>query len=195
MSRKFSDKIPIFKMLDDSYNDGRIADDKREGKSTVNDCDALMKEVIEQAQALGIPISKRIGAHVILNPRAVSRFGCCRRQGGEYIIEVATRIAEGPEKSCRDTLAHELLHTCPGCQNHGARWKMYAGQMNKAYGYNIKRAATEQAMGTAQVRPFKYLLRCERCGAELGRYRASPLTRYPERYRCRCGGRLKRVEP
>jgi len=173
----------------------RKTKDKSEGESTVNDCDALMKEVTEQARALGIPVSKRIRDHVILNYRAVSRFGCCRRQGGEYIIEVAARVAEGPEKGCRETLAHELLHTCPGCQNHGARWKMYAGQMNEAYGYNIKRTATEQTMGTVQARPFRYLLQCERCGAQLGRYRASSLTRHPERYRCRCGGRLRQIEP
>ena len=87
----------------------------------MNDCDKLMREVAEQARALGIPISGNIKPQVLLNRRAVNRFGCCRRQGGAYVIELSTRIVEGPEKSCRETLAHELLHTCPGCHNHGAR--------------------------------------------------------------------------
>lgn len=160
----------------------------------MNDCDRLMAETAEQARKLGIPISEQIEPHVRINRRAVNRLGCCRRQGGGYIIELAARVAEGTEESCRETLAHELLHTCLGCQNHGARWKEYARRMNKAYGYKIKRVATETTAEGIQPRPFKYIVRCEKCGAELGRYRASPLTRHPERYRCRCGGKLQRIE-
>lgn len=168
---------------------------QRKEAAALNDCDALMRKVAEQARGLGIPISGQIGGHVLLNRRAVNRLGCCRRQGGGYVIELAARVAEGTEESCLETLAHELLHTCPGCQNHGALWKRYAKQMNEAYGYNIQRVAAEGTAGGVLPRPFKYLFRCEKCGAELGRYRASPLTRHPEGYRCRCGGRLHRVEP
>ena len=160
----------------------------------MHDCDQLMREVAEQARALGIPISANISPQVRLNRRAVNRFGCCRRQGGEYIIELSTRIANGPEKSCRETLAHELLHTCPGCHNHGLQWKRYARQMNDAYGYQIRRTVTEEAMGVPRMREYKYLLRCQACGMELGRYRQSPLTRHPERYRCRSGGRWERIK-
>ncbi len=157
----------------------------------MNDCDGLMREVADQARRLDIPISKQIEPHVKINRRAVNRLGCCRRQGGGYVIELAARVAEGEEESCRETLAHELLHTCPGCQNHGGLWKEYARQMNKVYGYNIRRVAAEGTTESIQPRPFKYIVRCEECGTEIGRYRASPLTRHPERYRCRCGGRLK----
>lgn len=160
----------------------------------MNDCDGLMREVTEQARKLGIPISKQIEPHVKINRRALNRLGCCRRQGGGYVIELAARVAEGGGESCRETLAHELLHTCPGCQNHGGLWKEYARRMNEAYGYQIRRVATEETAESVQPRPFKYIIRCERCGAEIGRYRASPLTRHPERYRCRCGGRLKQAE-
>ena len=160
----------------------------------MNDCDRLMREVAEQARKLGIPISEQIEPHVKINRRAVNRLGCCRRQGGSYVIELAARVAEGAEEACRETLAHELLHTCTGCQNHGALWKEYARRMNEAYGYNIKRVAGENTTEGIQPRPFKYLVRCERCGAELGRYRASSLTRHPERYRCRCGGKLRQTE-
>lgn len=160
----------------------------------MNDCDGLMREVAKQARKLGIPISGQIEPHVRINRRAVNRLGCCRRQGNGYVIELAARVAESAEESCRETLAHELLHTCPGCQNHGGLWKKYARQMNEAYGYNIKRVAAEETAESIQPRPFKYIVRCEKCGAEIGRYRASPLTRHPERYRCRCGGRLKQAE-
>lgn len=159
----------------------------------MNDCDGLMREVADQARRLDIPISKQIEPHVKINRRAVNRLGCCRKQKDTFVIELAARVAESGEESCRETLAHEVLHTCPGCQNHGALWKEYARRMNEAYGYNIRRVAAEETVGSIQPRPFKYIVRCEKCGAEIGRYRASPLTRYPERYRCRCGGKLRRT--
>ena len=161
----------------------------------MNDCDALLREVMGQAQALGIPISREIEPHVVINARAVTRFGCCKLQRGKYIIEVALRVAQGPEESCRETLAHEVLHTCYGCRNHGKRWQGYAGRMNDAYGYRIKRTSTQEDMGVAETRPYKYLLRCEKCGMEFKRFRASALTRHPERYRCKCGGKLTLANP
>ena len=159
----------------------------------MNDCDALLKEVMTQARQLGIPISAKIEPRVVVNRRAVTRFGCCKYVGDKCIIEVADRVAEGPEQSCRETLAHEVLHTCYGCRNHGKRWRGYAERMNQAYGYNISRASTAEKLGVKETNPCKYLLRCQSCGAEYRRYRASPLTRYPERDRCKCGGRLKLI--
>lgn len=159
----------------------------------MNDCDALLGQVIMQARDLGIPISREISGHVRVNERAQTRFGCCKYEKGKQIIEVAGRVARGPERSCMETLAHEVLHTCPGCRNHGERWRDYARRMNLAYGYHISRTSTDEEMGV-EGRPCKYLLRCDRCGAEFKRLRTSPLTRHPERYRCRCGGRLERVE-
>ena len=191
MSRKISDKITIFKIHAYLYNYKYKNPTRGRG---MHDCDMLMREVAAQAVRVGIPISERIEPHVAINRRAVNRLGCCKRMGGGYIIELAARVAEGTEEGCRETLAHELLHTCQGCQNHGALWKEYAQCMNKAYGYKIRRLAAQETVESIRFRPFKYLLRCERCGAELGRYRASPLTRHPERYRCQCGGRLTTTE-
>lgn len=158
----------------------------------MNDCDALLGEVMAQAKALGIPISREIEPRVRINRRAASRFGCCRYQGGKYTIEVAGRVAEGPAESCREILAHEVLHTCYGCRNHGKRWKGYAQKMNSVYGYHIARTSTNEELRLEEG-ACKYLLRCRECGAEFKRLRASSLTRNPERYRCKCGGRLERV--
>lgn len=161
----------------------------------MNDCDALLREVMAQADGLGIPYSKETDPHVVINRRAVTRYGCCKYQEGRFTIEVAERVALGAEAGCRETLAHELLHTCYGCRNHGKRWKGYAERMNRAYGYHITRVTTDASIGAQGVRVPRYLLRCQKCGAEFRRFRASPLTRNPERYRCRCGGRLMRIEP
>lgn len=160
----------------------------------MNDCDALLRRVMAQAAALGIPYSRQTDPHVVVNDRAVRRFGCCRCREGTYTIEVARRVAEGPESSCLETLAHELLHTCQGCRDHGKKWKEYAGQMSRAYGYHIARTSTGEELGVEEAREPRYLLRCAACGREFKRYRASFMTEHPERYRCRCGGALIRVK-
>ena len=158
----------------------------------MNEFDALLARAVEQARALGIPVSARISPRVAVNRRAVTRFGCCIRRGGEYVIELSERLLEAEERACMQTLAHEVLHTCPGCRNHGALWKEYAARMNGAYGYAISRTGTCEALGVADVRPVRYRLVCERCGQECCRSRRSPLVDHPERYRCRCGGVLRR---
>ncbi len=157
----------------------------------MHDCDRILRGVMLQAAALKIPFSKQVEPHVVINRRAVTRFGCCRYSEGRYIIEVAERVAEGPEKACWETLAHELLHTCYGCRNHGAQWRSYAKKMNEAYGYTIARVSSNQDLGVKEARACRYILRCEACGKEIKRFRASRLTEHPERYRCKCGGKLR----
>ena len=159
----------------------------------MHDVDTLLARVVAQAKALGIPVPPRILPQVRLTRRAVTRFGCCIRQAdGSYRIELAQRLLEAPEEACLQTLAHEVLHTCPGCRNHGARWKEYARRMNEAYGYAISRTGSCEALGVADARPVRHLVVCTRCGMEFPRSRRSPLVDHPERYRCRCGGVLQR---
>lgn len=158
----------------------------------MNDFDALLKRVVEQAGALGLPVSGRIDPHVAVNRRAVTRFGCCIQRGKDYTIELSERLLAAPEGACLQTLAHEVLHTCPGCRNHGQRWKEYARRMNEAYGYAISRTGSCEALGVADTRPVRHLVVCTHCGMEFPRSRRSPLVDHPERYRCRCGGRLRR---
>ena len=52
----------------------------------------LLAEVIEQARALGIPVSEDIVPEVRLNRRATGRFGCCIRRAGIYTIELSERL-------------------------------------------------------------------------------------------------------
>lgn len=152
--------------------------------------DQLLALVITQARAVGIPVPADIDPRVTLNTRAVARFGCCIRRGSACRIELSARLLEAGEPYIRETLAHEVLHACRGCRDHGERWKSYAARMNAAYGYHIKRTATWEAMGLADEKPVKHLLHCERCGLEFRRTRSSALVEHPERYRCRCGGRI-----
>lgn len=154
--------------------------------------DALLARAIAQARAVKIPVSRDICPQVRLNRRARTRFGCCVRRDGAYTIELSERLArQGEEGAILQVLCHEVLHTCYGCSNHGARWKGYAQRMNSAYGYHIRRTDNYGALGLEDDRPVRYWVVCDRCGRRIPRMKRSPLVDHPERYRCPCGGTLR----
>ena len=159
---------------------------------TQGELDQLLARVIAQARAVGIPVSDRICPQVRLNRRARTRFGCCIRRGGTYTVELSARLAdEGSEDAVLQVLAHEALHTCYGCSNHGRRWKSYAAKMNAAYGYTISRTDKFEDLGLEDDRPVRYWVVCTLCGRRIPRMKRSPLVDHPERYRCQCGGTLR----
>ena len=154
--------------------------------------DGLLALAIAQARAVKIPVSPDIDPQVRLNRRARTRFGCCIRANGGYTIELAAQLAEqGAEAAVLQVLAHEVLHTCYGCSNHGARWKSYAQRMTDAYGYHIQRTDNYAALGIKDRRPVRYYVVCAKCGRRIPRMKRSPLVDHPERYRCACGGVLR----
>lgn len=152
--------------------------------------DALLAQVIGQARLMGIPVARAIDPHVAVNTRARTRFGCCRRERGRYTVEVAAALLEAEESAVCQVLAHEVLHTCPGCANHGVRWQRWAGIMSRQFGYHIHRTDSHAALGLEDDRPVRYLVVCRKCGNTLSRMKRSALVEHPERYRCKCGGEL-----
>lgn len=155
----------------------------------------LLAQVIGQARAAGIPVSRQIDPEVRVNRRARTRFGCCVQKNGKFYIEIAEQMLRADERAVCQVLAHEALHSCRGCANHGQRWKAYAAKMNEAYGYEITRADSFDQLGLADERPVKFIVSCQSCGRQMSRMKRSPLVEHPERYRCRCGGTLTVEEP
>lgn len=153
--------------------------------------DALLTRVIEQARKAEIPVSGNIDPVVRVNHRARSRFGCCVQKNGRYYIEIAEQLLGAREEAVCQVLAHEVLHSCRGCANHGLRWKEYAGRMNERYGYEVARTDTFEKLGLTDRRPVRYLVVCRNCGQTMNRMKRSALVEHPERYRCRCGGTLE----
>lgn len=160
-----------------------------------------MKEVIDQIKAINIPISNNINPKIKINKRASARFASCRQEkhvsGSRFSIEVGEMMLSCKPHIIKGILAHELLHTCYGCQNHGKRWKFYAGAMNHAYKYHIKRTSSYEELGIKKPqreRSTKYLIVCQKCGAEFPREKRSKLVTQTKQYKCRCGGELKRLQ-
>jgi predicted SprT family Zn-dependent metalloprotease len=152
---------------------------------------ALLAQVIDEARRAGIPVSREIDPVVRVNRRARTRFGCCIQKNGRYYIEIAGQMTRADEKAVRQVLAHEVLHSCRGCANHGQRWKAYAAKMGQLYGYDITRTDSFEKLGLEDQRPVRYLITCQDCGRQMKRMKRSALVEHPERYRCRCGGALK----
>jgi predicted SprT family Zn-dependent metalloprotease len=157
----------------------------------------ILKEVLYEAEELGIPVSKNISPQVEISTRAITRWGCCKREGkkgpkAKYTIQVALKVACGPEKTLRQVVAHEILHTIPGGEGHRGVWKEHAARMNEKYGYQIKRTSSPETMGIdLSERPPLFLVSCKKCGKSQPRYRATSVTRNPKGYRCTCGGPLQ----
>lgn len=164
-----------------------------------------LREEQDNLVAIGVPISSHICPEIRLS-KATSWYGQCQQnrvyQGKRYpfVISVSAYHLQSSERAIRNTLLHELLHTCPGCLNHGPKWKAYAALVQKQLGYNIVRAGGDKDEDSAieQARQQKrascqtqYFLICTQCGQEFIRYRKSNLVLHPEKYRCKCGGTIK----
>lgn len=156
-----------------------------------NDFDKLLKSVISEARTIGVPVSDKIEPRVKINSRAVRRFGRCVLSNGKYTIELSSMLIDAPERSCRQTIAHEIIHTCPGCMDHGKIFRRYAEMMNNAYGYSVSRTGSREEMGIPDEENYRFAIICQKCGKKILRLRRSSITDDPSRYRCECGGRLR----
>ena len=168
-----------------------------QNRTTRNDADALLAAVIRQAKALGIPVSGRIDPHVRINTRAKTRFGCCSGSWlAGFTVELSAALLTAEPHACMQVLAHEVLHTCRGCLDHGDRWKSYAARMNEAYGYTIRRTDRAEQLGVTlpprKAPHYRWRIVCTRCGRQYLRQKESELVKHPAHYRCsRCGGTLR----
>lgn len=146
---------------------------------------------------------------VKVNNRYKQRWGCCKGKmsNGKYIprvIDVNPVLLDerNSEIGLIETLIHELIHTAPGCQNHGAKWKAYVAKINKAYGYTIETRNSDDDKGisneckaeriAAREAKRKYEVSCRECGRVVGRWaRPSKVWLHAYNYRCGyCKGKL-----
>jgi len=157
----------------------------------------LLKEVISEATQLNIPISNNINPIITINTRAKGRFGQCKRRNGSYLIEISEHLTQAENKYIKQTLAHEVLHTCPNCMNHGLTWKAYAMKMNMNYGYEISRADSCANMGiiSPKIERAKYTITCHDCGCKTHKQRECKIIKLIDKCRCgKCGGKKLTVE-
>ena len=153
---------------------------------TAEKLNGLFKDVMNDMDRLKIPYSKSFSAKI--NTRAVRRRGACKKKDGRFIIELSVYCLDDPDAEIKNVIAHELIHTCPGCFNHGDNFKAYMDKLN-AHGYSVATAYTGEAPELEQN--AKYKIVCKSCGQTFYRMRMSDVVKYPDRYKCTCGGKLE----
>lgn len=153
----------------------------------------LLKEAIEQVESAGITVGK-INPNLGINTRAKTFFGTCKKvvKTYDYEIEINHQLLKVNKKKLMNTLIHEVLHTCKGCMNHGKTWVNYANKMNDKFGYDISRATSYEKVGIERPKA-KYTVECIGCGNQTYRQQRSKLITQVDKYRCRCGSKLKLV--
>lgn len=138
-----------------------------------------------------------INDKVLINTRKSSDWGYCLYRRDKNYIYVCQNLLYVSEHDIMTTLLHEVLHSTPGCHNHGSLWKARADKVNKKYGYNIKRITSqvEKGLNVEELNLHKYMVKCDKCGMVVGRNRMSNLIKDTSRFKCaNCGGKFNRIK-
>ena len=155
----------------------------------------LARECMQELDAIGIRYGSPISWSI--NTRAKKRWGYCKKTVDGFYIEISERLLRDniPDYGAKNTIIHELLHTCQGAGNHQAEWQRLARMVNNHYDYNIQRKSNYEDKGVpveAVQENIKYRFVCLDCGQRVHRMRASAFTRNYKNYRCGiCGGEFE----
>lgn len=164
----------------------------------MKDLQKLLQECKEELDVLGIRYSTDITS-LEVNKRAKNRWGQCKKNGGIYSINISERLLADDikDKSCKQTIMHELLHTCKGCMNHGKEWTRLGKLVTDCYGcYDITRCTSADSLGiNLDVTIYKYSFKCKKCGKIIYKQRESKFTRnYQDYHHKGCGGKFEKAE-
>lgn len=163
----------------------------------MRDLQVIARECMAELNSIGIKYGKI--TEFTINTRAKKRWGQCKRipEGYSININVALLDERNDIKGLKNTIIHEILHTCEGCFNHGADWKMLADKVKNKLGYDIKRTDCADDKGILEetigiIANHKVV--CTKCNNVFTRTRASKLITHTEYYRCgKCRGKLKLI--
>lgn len=155
--------------------------------------ESALSEVIEAGIEPGVIL------HWGVNTRAKSFWGRCiyKKMLKGYYIEIAQKLLTDErisEIAVKETIIHEILHTCKDSMKHTGNWKTNAERMNALYGYRIKRVTQGEEKGVENYEqnsePYRYAFRCRNCGAIVRRKRPCKFTKYYALYTCgRCNAK------
>lgn len=140
---------------------------------------ALYSDCVRELLSIGMDISDHI-VSVSINKRLSRALGRCilKTQYGEklYSIEVQPCMLEDSveERTTKNTIIHELIHTCPGAFNHGYEFQRRARQVNALLGYSVSTTTDVSVLASAGVtlkQPhYRYACVCTRCGQITSQY-------------------------
>lgn len=159
------------------------------------------EKCMRDLEDISIPYSKPVTFKV--NTRAKMRWGQTKLTWKGFEININSSLLDGKHaEGLRNTIIHELLHTCPGAMNHGKVWKSLAEKVGMHFGDEIKRTSSAEEKGFSKedyekerpTRKVKYRFRCTKCGEVIDRTRESQFTRNYTSYRhTGCYGSFQKI--
>ena len=120
------------------------------GPKTDERMNRMLAESITTLEDLGVPISDSICPEVILTGFHSFVGRCCPKGSSkkytdyDFYIEISGFSLNNTEKSQRNILLHELIHTVPGGLTHTGEWKKWAEYVSEKLGYNIQRYGNDE---------------------------------------------------
>lgn len=158
--------------------------------------DDVFIQFMNNANTLGFDKNKVSKIVRWLNRNNRKTLGRCTYQNGRYSISLNPNLlsfTEYGEKIIRETVAHELCHTLPGCMNHGREFHSKAAKIMHLMGYHIDTKADIDSSQyfTKYLPQADYMLICDKCGNQVPVARLSDPVKNPMNYSCKkCGGSI-----
>ena len=131
--------------------------------------------------------------------RMTNTFGTYHSGKKEVAISKKLLDERLPEDMLENTIIHELIHSCDGCQNHGPNFHRYGDKVNRELGYKIatyvSKSEAETMRNYYKPKERKYIVYCPNCGHEWKYKVQGRVYKYPYMYRCGlCQVHLKRKD-
>lgn len=101
----------------------------------------IMQTTMTKLSKAGIPVPyERICSDILISD-ATNYYACTQKVGkNEFQItfsQEAFLVYGSDMNAYKNIMAHELIHCCPRCWNHGKKFKEYAMLLNEEYGFHI----------------------------------------------------------
>lgn len=168
----------------------------------MKDLKRLYLECVSEARSIGLDISDRITG-IEVNSRLSRALGRCYARyavGGGYTYRIEVNpcmLADDlDDRIPKNTIMHELVHTCDRCMNHGPEFQRRAMMVNRKLGYHVSTTTDGDALEAAGVNLKRasdnYGIVCKKCGRVVERRKrwSTTLERIRSYRHSDCGGDL-----
>ena len=134
----------------------------------------MMNECIEDMLNIGIPVQKDRIQHICLTKLNNTQAGCSFKKINDgkfvFIIVLHEEVMEHIDDeiaiaNVKDSIYHELLHTCPNAQSHNEEWIKWAVKCDNELGAHTRVFKEREIFyNIFKGKPFIY--KCSCCGFE-----------------------------
>lgn len=159
----------------------------------MKDLRKLYQECLKELDDIGIKYGKI--SIIKENSRLTRTWGYCKRlpypshswEDNRYEINISSRLLSDDvdDVHVKDTIIHEILHTCKNSLNHGAEWKRLANIVNEHYPqYNIKTRTSSSEKKIDDDIEFKYIIECSSCHHQWKYRKKTKVVKFCEALKC-----------